>query len=264
MSDDYLDRFGGIGRLYGVEGLERLRNAHVCIIGIGGVGSWAAEAIARSGIGAITLIDMDDLCVSNINRQLPAMDGNTGKLKIEAMAERIKAINPHCKVTCEMSFVTEKNMRELVHTDFSYVIDCIDSVKSKAALIAHCNINKIRIVVTGAAGGQIDPTQIQIIDVNKCYNDPLISKVRSMLRRDYNFSRNPKRSYSIPCVFSSEQMVFPQPDGSVCRMRSSDDESTGLDCESGFGSATMITGTFAFVAASRVVKRIAEGAGKKS
>ena len=127
MSDDYLDRFGGIGRLYGVEGLERLRNAHVCIIGIGGVGSWAAEAIARSGIGAITLIDMDDLCVTNINRQLPAMDGNTGKLKIEAMAERLKAINPECKITTHMDFVTDKNMRELVHTGFSYVIDCIDS-----------------------------------------------------------------------------------------------------------------------------------------
>ncbi|CCK77101.1 conserved hypothetical protein [Oleispira antarctica RB-8] len=264
MTDDYLDRFGGIGRLYGMEGLERLRNAHVCIIGIGGVGSWAAEAIARSGVGAITLIDMDDLCVTNINRQLPAMDGNTGKLKIEAMAERLKAINPHCKITTHMEFVTAKNMRELIHTGFSYVIDCIDSARSKAALIAHCHINKIRIVVTGAAGGQIDPTQIQIIDVNKCAHDPLISKVRSLLRSEYEFSRNPKRYYSIPCVYSLEQMTYPQPDGSVCRTKSGDDSSTRLDCASGFGSATMVTGTFAFIAAARVVKRIAEGAGKKS
>lgn len=264
MSDDYLDRFGGIGRLYGVDGLQRLRDAHVCIIGIGGVGSWAAEAIARSGVGAITLIDMDDLCITNINRQLPAMDGNTGKLKIEAMAERIKAINPQCEVTCQMEFVTEKNMRDLIHSGFSYVIDCIDSAKSKAALIAHCHINKIRIVVTGAAGGQIDPTQIQIVDVNKCIQDPLIAKVRSMLRRDYNFSRNTKRTYSIPCVFSTEQMVYPQPDGSVCRTKAEGDSSTRLDCSSGFGSVTMVTGTFGFIAASRVVKRIAEGAGKKS
>tara|TARA_B110001454_G_scaffold46200_1_gene45384 strand:- start:638 stop:1432 length:795 start_codon:yes stop_codon:yes gene_type:complete len=264
MSDDYLDRFGGIARLYGSEGLERLRNAHVCIIGIGGVGSWVAEAIARSGIGAITLIDMDDLCVTNINRQLPAMDGNTGKLKIEAMAERLKAINPECKVTCVMDFVTEKNMRDLVHTGFSYVVDCIDSAKSKAALIAHCHINKIRIVVTGGAGGQIDPLQIQIIDVNKCAHDPLISKVRSLLRRDYGFSRNSKRYYSIPCVYSTEQMTYPQPDGSVCRIKPDDEGSKRLDCASGFGSVTMVTGTFAFVATSRVVKRIAEGAGKKS
>ncbi len=264
MSNDYFNRFGGIARLYGVEGLQRLRDAHVCIVGIGGVGSWAAEAIARSGVGAITLIDMDDLCVTNTNRQLPAMDGNTGRLKIEAMAERIKAINPHCDVICKMDFVTEKNMRTLIHTGFSYVVDCIDSARSKAALIAHCHINKIRIVVTGAAGGQIDPTQIQIIDVNKCVQDPLIAKVRSMLRRDFGFSRNPKRSYSIPCVFSSEQMVYPQPDGSVCRNKVEGDGSKRLDCESGFGSVTMVTGTFAFVAASRVVKRIAEGAGKKS
>lgn len=264
MSDDYLDRFGGIARLYGVEGLERLRAAHVCIIGIGGVGSWAAEAIARSGVGAITLIDMDDLCVTNINRQLPAMDGNTGKLKIDAMADRIRAINPHCRITAQMDFVTEKNIKTLINNEFSYVIDCIDSAKSKAALIAHCHINKIRIVVTGAAGGQIDPTQIQLIDVNKCAHDPLISKVRSLLRRDYNFSRNPKRYYSIPCVYSTEQMAYPQPDGSVCRMKNDNDASTRLDCASGFGSVTMVTGTFAFVAASRVIKRIAEGAGKKS
>lgn len=264
MSDDYFDRFSGISRLYGVEGLERLKNSHVCIVGIGGVGSWAAEAVARCGVGEITLIDMDDLCITNTNRQLPAMDGNIGKLKIEAMAERIKAINPHCNITCEMDFVTEKNIRTLIHSGFSYVIDCIDSAKSKAALIAHCHINKIRIVVTGAAGGQIDPTQIQIIDVNKCAHDPLISKVRSYLRRDYEFSRNPKRYYSIPCVYSTEQMAYPQPDGSVCRTKVEGEVSTKMDCESGFGSVTMVTGTFGFVAASRVVKRIAEGAGKKS
>jgi tRNA A37 threonylcarbamoyladenosine dehydratase len=202
--------------------------------------------------------------VTNINRQLPAMDGNTGKLKIDTMAERLTAINPQCKITTHMDFVTAKNMRELIHNGFSYVIDCIDSAKSKAALIAHCHINKIRIVVTGAAGGQIDPTQIQIIDVNKCAHDPLISKVRSLLRSEYDFSRNSKRYYSIPCVYSLEQMTYPQPDGSVCRIKPGDESSTRLDCASGFGSSTMVTGTFAFVAASRVVKRIAEGAGKKS
>jgi len=131
-------------------------------------------------------------------------------------------------------------------------------------LIAYCHINKIRIVVTGAAGGQIDPTQIQIIDVNKCAHDPLISKVRSLLRSEYQFSRNPKRYYSIPCVYSLEQMTYPQSDGSVCRTKPGGEGSARLDCASGFGSATMVTGTFAFIAAARVVKRIAEGAGKKS
>ena len=260
----YFDRFGGIGRLYGREGLERLQQAHVCVVGIGGVGSWAAEALARTGIGAITLIDMDDICVTNTNRQVPAMEGNIGHLKVEKMAERIGAINPDCKINAVMDFVTEKNIPELITSDFDYVIDCIDSVKNKAALIAHCKYRKIRIVTTGAAGGQIDPTQIQIGDLNKTHNDPLARKVRSLLRREYDFSRNPKRNYSIPCVYSTEQLVYPQADGSVCQAKPAAGESTKLDCASGFGSATMVTGTFGFVAASRVIKRIAENAGAKS
>ncbi|MAK90976.1 MAG: tRNA cyclic N6-threonylcarbamoyladenosine(37) synthase TcdA [Oleibacter sp.] len=264
MTPAYLDRFGGIGRLYGREGLQRLHDAHVCVVGIGGVGSWAAEALARSGIGAITLIDMDDICVTNINRQIHALNSTVGQLKTDAVAERLRGINPDCQVDAVMAFVTEKNMSELIHSGFDYIIDCIDSVKSKAALIAHCKRRKIRIVTTGAAGGQIDPTQIQIGDLNKTFNDPLARKVRSLLRREYNFSRNPSRNYSIPCVFSSEQLVYPQADGTVCQAKPTEGESTRLDCASGFGSATMVTGTFGFVAASRVVKRLAEGAGKKS
>lgn len=263
VTPEYLDRFGGIGRLYGAAGLERLQAAHVCVVGIGGVGSWAAEALARSGVGEITLIDMDDICVTNTNRQIHALQGNVGKLKVEAVAARIRLINPQCQVHALMEFVTPANQQQLIHTGLDYVIDCIDSVKSKAALIAHCKRNKIRIVTTGAAGGQTDPTQIQVGDLNKTFNDPLARKVRSLLRREYNFSRNPSRNYSIPCVFSSEQLVYPQPDGSVCQAKPSEGESTRLDCASGFGAATMVTGTFGFVAAARVVKRIAEGAGKK-
>ena len=264
LTDGYLQRFGGIGRLYGLDGLRRLSQAHVCVVGIGGVGSWVAEALVRSGIGAITLIDLDDICITNTNRQIPALTGQIGHTKVESMAARLSAINPECRVSVEMTFVTQKNLATLITTDFSYIVDCIDSVKNKAALIAHCKRNKIRIVVTGAAGGQSDPTQIQIGDLNKCHNDPLLAKVRSMLRRDYDYSRNTKRNYSIPVVYSTEQLVYPQPDGSVCATRSADDASTRLDCASGFGSATMVTGSFGFAAAARVVKRIAEDAGKKS
>lgn len=263
VSPDYLDRFGGIGRLYGVQGLQRLSQARVCVVGIGGVGSWAAEALARSGIGAITLIDMDDICVTNSNRQIHALQGNIGKLKVDAVAERIVAINPECQVKAVMDFITPKNMPELLAEGFDYVVDCIDSVQSKAALIAYCKRHKIRIVTTGAAGGQIDPTQIQIADLNKTTNDPLARKVRSLLRRDYGFSRNQSRNYSIPCVYSTEQLKYPQPDGSVCASKSFVGDSTRLDCSSGFGAATMVTGTFGFVAASRVVQRIAAAAGKK-
>lgn len=264
MTPDYLDRFGGIGRLYGTAGLQRLHAAHVCVIGIGGVGSWAAEALARSGIGRITLIDMDDICVTNTNRQIHAMKGTVGQLKVEAVAERIRLINPECQVEARMAFVTTANLEEIISTDMDYVVDCIDSVKNKAALIAFCKRRKIRIVTTGAAGGQTDPTQIQIGDLNKTFNDPLARKVRSLLRREYNFSRNPSRNYSIPCVFSTEQLQYPQADGTVCQTKRFDGDSTRLDCASGFGAATMVTGTFGFVAASRVVKRIAEDAGKKA
>lgn len=258
----YLDRFGGIGRLYGTEGLARLQAAHVCVVGIGGVGSWAAEALVRSGIGAITLIDLDDICITNSNRQIHALDGELGKLKVTAMAERLLRINPDCKVTPIAEFITEKNLNERIQ-GFDYVIDCIDSVKSKAALIAHCKYRKIRIITTGAAGGQLDPTQITLGDLNKTTNDPLAKKVRSILRRDYDFSRNPSRNYSIPCVYSTEQLRYPQADGSCSTEKNLSADSTRLDCASGFGAATMVTGTFGFVAAARAVQRIAQGAGKK-
>ena len=184
MSPSYLDRFGGIGRLYGAVGLQRLYDAHVCVIGIGGVGSWAAEALARSGVGKITLIDMDDICVTNTNRQIHAMTSSVGKLKCEAVAERLRDINPEIDVDARMAFVTASNLEEQITPDMDYVIDCIDSVKNKAALIAFCKRRKIRIVTTGAAGGQTDPTQIQVGDLNKTFNDPLARKVRSLLRRN--------------------------------------------------------------------------------
>ena len=154
MTPDYLDRFGGIGRLYGTAGLQRLHAAHVCVIGIGGVGSWAAEALARSGIGRITLIDMDDICVTNTNRQIHAMKGTVGQLKVEAVAERIRLINPECQVEARMAFVTTANLEEMISTDMDYVVDCIDSVKNKAALIAFCKRRKIRIVTTGYHSGR--------------------------------------------------------------------------------------------------------------
>src|SRR5690606_38180191 len=210
-------RFGGIARLYGREGLERLRAAHVAVVGIGGVGSWAAEALARSGVGEISLFDLDDVCITNTNRQLHALDGTVGRPKVEVMAERIRAINPVCRVNAVADFVTRDSMAEHITERQYFVIDCIDSVQAKAALIAWCKRRKIGIVTTGGAGGQIDPTQIRIADLTKTYNDPLAAKVRSLLRLDYGFSRTPGRNYSVPCVFSTEQLRYPKPDGGVCQ-----------------------------------------------
>ncbi|MDH1540449.1 tRNA cyclic N6-threonylcarbamoyladenosine(37) synthase TcdA [Stutzerimonas stutzeri] len=253
-------RFGGIARLYGRLGLERLMAAHVAVVGIGGVGSWAAEALARSGVGEISLFDLDDVCITNTNRQIHALEGAVGKPKVDEMAARIRAINPACRVHAVPDFVTRDTMAEYITQDMDCVIDCIDSVLAKAALIAWCKRRKIQIIATGGAGGQIDPTQIQVADLNKTYNDPLAAKVRSTLRRDYGFSRTPGRSYSVPCVFSSEQLRYPRPDGGVCQSKSFVGEGVKLDCAGGFGAVTMVTASFGMAAAAKAVDKLVAGA----
>ncbi|MCH5520893.1 tRNA cyclic N6-threonylcarbamoyladenosine(37) synthase TcdA [Pseudomonas syringae] len=257
-------RFAGIARLYGVEGLARLRAAHVAVVGIGGVGSWAAEAMARSGVGEISLFDMDDVCVSNSNRQLHALSTTVGQSKVEVMAERIRAINPDCIVHAVADFVTRDTMAECITPDMDFVIDCIDSVNAKAALISWCKRRKIQMVTTGGAGGQIDPTLIQIADLNRTFNDPLASKVRSTLRRDYGFSRTPNRHYSVPCVFSTEQLRYPKPDGSICLEKKFVGEGVKLDCAGGFGAVMMVTATFGMVAATRAVDKLVAGTRRPS
>ncbi|MBS7459527.1 tRNA cyclic N6-threonylcarbamoyladenosine(37) synthase TcdA [Pseudomonas syringae] len=257
-------RFAGIARLYGIEGLARLRAAHVAVVGIGGVGSWAAEAMARSGMGEISLFDMDDVCVSNSNRQLHALSTTVGQSKVEVMAERIRAINPDCIVHAVADFVTRDTMAECITPDMDFVIDCIDSVNAKAALISWCKRRKIQMVTTGGAGGQIDPTLIQIADLNRTFNDPLASKVRSTLRRDYGFSRTPNRHYSVPCVFSTEQLRYPKPDGSICLEKKFVGEGVKLDCAGGFGAVMMVTATFGMVAATRAVDKLVAGTRRPS
>ncbi|EFX92112.1 ThiF family protein [Actinobacillus ureae ATCC 25976] len=247
--DNYEQRFGGIGRLYTPEGLAKLRQAHICVIGIGGVGSWAVEALARSGIGKITMIDMDDICVTNINRQIHAMTGTVAQLKTEAMKERIERINPECVVEIIDDFITSENIPEYLNRGYDYVIDAIDSVKTKAALIAYCKRNKIRMITTGGAGGQTDPTQIQITDLSKTIQDPLVSKVRSLLRKEYNFSQNPKRKFGIDCVFSTQPLIFPKM-GEGCEVSST------MNCANGFGAVTTVTATFGFFAVSRVIDKL--------
>lgn len=247
--DNYEQRFGGIGRLYTPDGLARLRKAHICVIGIGGVGSWVVEALARSGVGELTLIDMDDICVTNINRQLPAMSGTIGKLKTEVMSERVKLINPECTINIIDDFISPENQSDYLNRGYDYVIDAIDNVKTKASLIAYCKRNKINVITIGGAGGQTDPTQIQIADLSKTIQDPLLAKVRSVLRKDYNFSQNPKRKFSIDAVFSTQSLIFPQ-------MTEGCSISATMNCANGFGAATMITATFGFFAVSRVIDKL--------
>lgn len=257
-SESYDQRFGGTRRLYGNSEVEIMRAAHVCVVGIGGVGSWAVEALIRTGLGEITLIDMDDVCVTNINRQIHAMTGTIGQSKIEVMAERIKLINPECKINLIDDFITPENQAEYISKEFDYVLDAIDSMKPKAALLAYCKSNKIKVITTGGAGGQTDPTQIQITDLTKTIQDPLAKKLRDTLRRHHNFTKNPKRKFGIDCVYSTEHLKYPQADGSVCATKATADGPKRMDCASGFGAATVVTATFGFVAVSRIVEKLIE------
>lgn len=258
MDTSFERRFGGIARLYGSVALAQFRQAHVCVVGVGGVGSWAAEALARSGIGHITLIDLDDICVSNTNRQLPALEGHYGQMKVAALAERIVQINPECIVDVIEDFVSIDNFEETLGRGYDAIIDAIDSVKTKAAMIAWCKRRKIRLVTTGGAGGQIDPTQIAVVDLSQTINDPLAAKVRSILRREYGFAQQGKKM-GVECVYSTEQLVYPQADGSVCAQKPAvGDVALGLGCEGGFGASVAVTGCFGFVAAAQVLKHLAK------
>ncbi|WP_133408033.1 tRNA cyclic N6-threonylcarbamoyladenosine(37) synthase TcdA [Parashewanella tropica] len=262
FSESYLQRFSGIGRLYGQQALATFSQAHVMVIGIGGVGTWVAESLARSGIGRISLMDLDDICVTNSNRQIHALKSTIGQSKVAVMAERIKQINPECQVNEIEDFIMPDNLGEYLQGrkqggELDYVVDCIDAVKAKAAVIAWCKRNKLPIVTVGGAGGQIDPTQIQLCDLAKTQQDPLLAKVRNYLRREYNFSKNLSRRFGVDAVYSTEQLVYPKTDGSVCHTKSETDGNMRMDCASGFGSATSVTGTFGFVAASRVLKKLA-------
>jgi tRNA A37 threonylcarbamoyladenosine dehydratase len=252
----YAKRFGGIGRLYGAAGLERLRRAHVCVVGLGGVGSWAVEALARSGIGALTLVDLDDVCISNVNRQLHALDGEFGKPKVEVLNRRVKAIQPDCVVHSLHSFLLKSNVEEILKTGFDYVVDAIDSPSLKAVLIAHCRAKGLPVITVGAAGGRRDPTAIEVVDLASASHDRLFAQVRRLLRRRHEFPRG-DRLFGVESVISREPVVYPAEGSAVCSEKPTSAD-LRLDCNSGYGTASFVTGVFAFVAVSRVVKAIVE------
>jgi len=256
---DYAHRFGGIGRLYGSQALARLRRARVCVIGIGGVGSWSAEALARSGVGHLGLMDLDEVCVTNVNRQVHALDGTVGRSKVGVMAERIRAINPQGEVLCLEQFFTAESTTDLFSQPWDAVVDTIDSVTSKCLLLAECRHRGIPVVSTGGAGGKRDPVQVRVADISQVQGDRLIRKVRTRLRREYEFPRA-RRRFGIACVYSPEAQAFPDTDGGICA-RPVADESLRLDCGSGFGTASFITGTFGFMAAAQVVAILLGSAG---
>ena len=266
---DFERRFGGIARLYGAQGLTRFRQAHVCVVGVGGVGSWIVEALARSAIGAITMIDLDNLAESNVNRQIHALTETLGKAKVTALHDRIVQINPFCRVTEVEDFLTPDNVAEMIPLgQFDYVVDAIDNVRAKVALIAYCREHKIPMITSGGAGGQIDPTRIEIRDLCRTEQEPLLAKVRKRLRSLHRFPRGTKNKFGIDAVFSTEPLRLPET-GEQCAIETaadsasiddSDDENggiTGLNC-AGFGSAMVVTASFGLVAAAHVLRKIVE------
>lgn len=244
--DDYDRRFAGIGRLYGDDTQALYQQAHVLVAGAGGVGSWAIEALARTGIGHLTLIDMDVLVASNINRQLPALSETFGRGKIDVLAERARGINPRLQLTLIDNFLTRDNIAELLADTPDLVLDCTDDVDAKTSLVVWCRRRRIPIVVAGAAGGKTNPAELRIDDLTRTHRDPLLAKIRRQLRRDCGFPKDPQEKFGIPCVYSNQPVHTPE--GTAC-------ESGDLSC-SGYGSTTMVTATMGMMAVAEGLRHM--------
>ncbi len=251
--DEYDRRFAGVARIYGDEAFNHYENSHVMVIGIGGVGSWAVEALARTGVGELTLVDMDSIAASNINRQLPAMTSTLGYEKIEVMAERCRQINPRIRINLIEDYLSPGNIKELLVEAPDLILDCIDDVKAKLALMLHCRFNKIPLIVSGGAGGKLDPLKIRVADLSRTEQDPMLAKLRTQLR-GMGICKKPKDKFGITCVYSVDN---PFSSADVC-------PSAGLRC-GGYGSAVVVTSSFAMVAVAEVLKKLdALNAKKKS
>lgn len=244
QDDEYDRRFAGVAKIYGDDSFHHYENSHVIVIGIGGVGSWAVEALARTGIGELTLVDMDVVAASNINRQLPAMTATLGCEKIEIMAERCRSINPRIKINLIDDYLTPENVKEILSENPDIILDCIDDVKAKFALMLHCRFNKIPLIVSGGAGGKLDPLKIRVADLSRTEQDPMLAKLRAQLRAK-GICKKPKEKFGITCVYSIDN---PFSSADVCA-------SAGLRC-GGYGSAVVVTSSFAMVAVSEVLKKL--------
>jgi len=249
-------RFAGIERLYGAGSIARLSSTRAAVVGVGGVGSWAAEALARSGIGSLTLIDADEVCVSNANRQLHTLADTLGRAKVTVMAERLRGINPALDVEPIERFVTPATLVELLDRGFDLVLDACDAFRVKVEMTAWCRRRRLPLIVCGSAGGRTDPTMIRVRDLSRTEHDALLSLMRRKLRQEFRFPSNRERYFGVPAVYSLENVRYPQADGSVCGTRPPGTDSLKLDCGGGLGAATHVTGAFAFAAVGRALQML--------
>lgn len=246
----YQRRFQGTQTLYGQRAFDRFAAAHVYVIGVGGVGSWAAEALARTAVGTITLIDMDVLVASNINRQLPALDSSFGQSKIAAMAARIGEINPNVTIHLIDDFLTPDNVKQLLPDRSAakealvppIILDCVDDMSAKLAIALHCRFNKLKLISAGGAGGKTDPRQVTVSDLKDSYQDPLLARLRSKLRFEKGINSDLKDKFGIKCVYSTQPPITDK----SC-------QAGGLHC-GGYGSAVTVTSTVAMIMVSEALQ----------
>lgn len=264
MTELYQKRFGGLARLYGDAALPRLHAARVAVIGLGGVGSWAAEALARSGVGHLTLVDLDEVCHTNTNRQLPALASTFGRLKVEVVAERLRDINPEIDLNPVAGFFNARRAEELLGPAesgapgpcFDAVIDAIDSVTDKAALVAACRERGLPLIVSGGAGGRTDPTQVRRSDLGRAGGDALLKALKQRLKKDGAPEPGAGGLWQLPVVYSPEVPVKPW---EVCRLvaKPGEDGASGrLGCADGYGAAAFVTGAFGFALAAWALDQV--------
>lgn len=258
-SESYNLAFNAILRLYGTRAFKLIQNSKILIVGIGGVGSWVAEAIARSGVKQIDLVDPDEVCVSNINRQILALNSSVGKSKVQVMKERLCDINPNIHVEAFQVFFNQESCTRILAPNYDFVVDAIDTLKNKCILISECKKRGLKIITLGGAAGKRNPSQIKVADLGLSREDMLLMRLRKKLRRDYDFPKGKKTKFDIPCVYSEELCLYPTQDGEVCEQKE-EGANLRLDCESGLGTTSFITGTFAFLASAYIINYLADQA----
>lgn len=254
-------RFDRMGRLVGDDMMRKLFKSHVMIIGLGGVGSWAAESLARSGVGKLTIIDFDEICITNANRQLHALQGLVGQKKAVVMGDRLRKINPQAEVHVLTSFYNKDTSAEILALKPDFIVDAIDNLTAKTFLLNECVQQNINVITSGGASAKMDPTMIKIKDLAKTQMDPLAHSVRKILRQEYNFPR--KGNFGIPCVFSDEipmqpvELKYDLGMGFKCVCPQGEiDPHSCMHRSVIYGNASFITGSFGLAAASWVVRQI--------
>ncbi len=247
------ERFLGVKNLHGDAAFEILQRSHVLIVGLGGVGSWAAEALARSGVGEMTLCDLDEVCITNTNRQIQALTSTMGKMKVHVMADRLRDINPDIKVNLIEDFVTRDNAESLLSSaPFDFVFDAVDQVWVKCTIIRYCYRNKLKVLTSGGGSGLTDPTSLCIEDLNRCHEDPLLRFCRSNLRRKFSFPKQIHKKWRIPAIYLPQQRPL-----KGCSAEQDGDE-TFEHCAAGLGSSIVVTGSMGFLAAGYIVNNLTQ------